>query len=721
MPRPKTKSKLLPDSVALGYAIKAALHDRHLEDQGAKIIYFFDTDVICSSIFSRDEMGDGEIESRFASRRIVSSLWLQGQMPLVRLTLPHLDELERVLYAIERRGGIEKKLEQRSEAITTLFGLGSSEGQRLKVLLDDLANERIERDDTIARIVDSLGMQEFGVIEALLAAQSIYRHGALREQLELKADLGEDLTQIEAEDDWFLPITQELQKHRKGKAEVNRNDAASLLAITHLWNRDASNNIEYRFYTHTEVLRRTCANNALARLAVTKPGCELLDGENPIDSPRAFLRSSRYFMARVAFASLSFSGGNTETRSQSEWEFLEDSADSLVVAWNNEKTPTKWRKLARRAPDESLTKTLEVMRDLSFSNRLLKKRREVVLNSLRRLRELPGVRQLEGVLNESREEVFAQFGKELSRTRRQLRDVLAISHVRKYLRVVNVLSPYECEESLSRWKALFDEDAAFDAAVAGLKTICGPGGPEFEKWFSDAVGTLADDTSIYTQRSVIVPFLCIGESKIPREILDERLMSHDSEARLAEYVLLIWSLTLPSLREGDRKRFLDICAGFHRCHTDVELYIHDEKPKTRNLMLAWIAVYASIALQEFTDKDSVSELLRMVDTGSAWAETCMDGDSSAHSTRMAWSARLYLGAIQVLRLDGQVDALRHLYEAFCAKYFFEQSTYLENASNLAISTIRKKGGHPLGRLQRTWKAPVFEPFQIVCRDLAELQ
>ena len=88
----------------LAYAIQAGLHDAQLERSGKQVVFFFDADVIAGSLFARSKI-EGEIARQAPfTRSVVRALWLQGKLPCVRLTIPHLLELQRVLRGIKTSG-----------------------------------------------------------------------------------------------------------------------------------------------------------------------------------------------------------------------------------------------------------------------------------------------------------------------------------------------------------------------------------------------------------------------------------------------------------------------------------------------------------------------------------------------------------------------------------------------------------------------------------------
>ena len=171
----------------LATAIQVALHDAQVERTGTRIVHFFDADVIAGSLFARSKIEETLKQQMPFTRSVVRALWLQGRLPRVRLTIPHLIELKHVLSEIQACGGIESYLRQRSEEISTEFGLASvaRARERLIQLFKTLESTDADNEDSVATLVDGLGMDEFAIIEAELAASAFCEKRLLEHQIDL--------------------------------------------------------------------------------------------------------------------------------------------------------------------------------------------------------------------------------------------------------------------------------------------------------------------------------------------------------------------------------------------------------------------------------------------------------------------------------------------------------------------------------------------------------
>src|SRR5262245_52294933 len=108
------RTDIVPDAVTLGLALRAALHDSKLERLGRRTVFFFDADVVSACLFADRHLPEPEADVILPSRSVVRSLFLQRQLPRVRLTIPHLEEFEEVLKTIEDAGGVKAHLKSES-------------------------------------------------------------------------------------------------------------------------------------------------------------------------------------------------------------------------------------------------------------------------------------------------------------------------------------------------------------------------------------------------------------------------------------------------------------------------------------------------------------------------------------------------------------------------------------------------------------------------------
>jgi hypothetical protein len=372
-----------------GTALKAALHDKLLEEQGVQIRYFFDADVIIGALFAYDELDKDLARDLPSSRSIVRALFVDGFLPIACLTLPHLDETRSVLARIRNRGGIEAYLNRQRQEISKTYGLNSKHPQirefRRALAIAEMPDQR-------EGLLLKMGLIEFAAIEAEVASQQLRERGFLLSRIDTEEDLGETQDLVES-DDRFDLLLQSFRaiRQRKTQQQVDqlslKSDIAALLAISRLWERMVQGNekVECRFYTHTDPLRLLCQEDEVARALLSNPRYPERKYSRFTDAPEHALRSSAYFILRSSWPSLSFTSavaGEDLNRERSMLTRLASTLSADAESDPHGNLVSMGLQQSLLESEQPLLDLVRRLRDVSFTKQLVSNRQSAVRDFL---------------------------------------------------------------------------------------------------------------------------------------------------------------------------------------------------------------------------------------------------------------------------------------------------------------------------------------------------
>lgn len=710
----------------LATTIRAALYDSELERSGKEIAFFFDADVIAGSLFARDKIEE-DIERKIPfTRSVVRALWLQGQLPRVRLTVSHLHELRVVLRSIEKCGGIASHLGQHHSQISRKYGLTSTSRARehLILLFNTLRSRKVGDEDQLTDVIDNLGIEEFAIIEAELAANLYYEKELLRDQIELDGDLGESESHIEAEDSRFKLVVEALSSKRPTRLAANRSDAASLLAIARLWARDHETGVEYRFYTHTDAVRIFCDATPIGRQLMTKPGFELPMNTPCTDSPLSAVRSSTYFILRAAFPSVGFHSPEDNPELLLERLMLKDAATSLLQS-AGERTDRSFASLriAEQASGITLGELLLDLRNRSFTKQMLTERRDRVLESLRRLsRRIEGMGDLRARLIRHESRMNDMLVKDAGRFARSISSTVVARDIHRRLLEVDIPSEEECALSLDRWNIVFSSKAARENANAGLRQFCHPDQSEKTSWVNTAHDTLRSLESVDDALAVIVPLLTLGEFQTPLKFFEQCEEPRAGSSRVSFHALKTWALSMPPtpIVEVLLESWAEFNNRFRLAGTASPTGAESGR-RDRPMMAAWVAVYVSSCLRNLaSDRSIPTDLPRVTARGKEWVDAVLNARQSNEPLyEMGWAAKLILLANEAW-CAGDVRELRTARDECSRAAKEEPSLYLTSARYWATYVEWHKGATEdqilLDPELSAMRVVAFERFQVTLKD-----
>lgn len=712
----------------LAAAIGAALHDAELERSQTQIVFFFDADVVAGSLFARSKIEDDINRQIPFTRSVVRALWLQGRLPRVRLTIPHLLELQHVLRSIQECGGVESYLRQQRDEISRQFGLASAERARehLIQLFRTLPSMDAGDEDHLAELIDNLGMEEFAVIEAELAASAFYEKQLLERQIDLDGDLGESERHIANQDYRFEDVVVTLSRMRPGRVSPNRSDAASLLAIARLWARDRETRTEYRFYTQTDVIRLFCEEMPPGRQLMTKPALELPMGLACTDSTVSAVRSSTYFILRAAFPSLGFYSSGDDPEQCQERLMLEHAAASLLQPTTERGDySTASLRIAEIASGIMLSDLILCLRNRSFTKQMLTLtgRRERVLESLSRLsHSIQGMGDLRERLIKHADKVNEMLVADAGRFARSISATVIARNIRVYLLGVDVPSEEECKLSLRRWSAVFSSQAANAKALERLLEMCYPPRPTDTSWGSAALDKLRSYESLDDAFAVIVPLLTLGEYEAPLQFFEQCAELQTDRLCGSLLALKTWALSLSPIPAVETllESWTEFWDSLGPLEDTTAPRDAESRRRDRYLMAAWVAVYVSSGLRYFPAGDGTSAGLSQVVTGgNEYVDRFLEAQQPEDPLfQMAWAAKLFLLANETW-CAGDVGKLNTALNECQEMVKEEPCLYLTNARCWAAYAIWQKGRRDeqtLGAELAKMRNVAFEPFQVAVRD-----
>ena len=710
----------------LASTIGAALYDADLERSGKKIVYFFDADVVAGSLFAREKIEEDIDREIPFTRSVVRALWLQGQLPCVRLTIPHLHELKAVLRSIEESGGIAGYLGQHHDEISRKYGLASRSyaRERLVRLFNTMRSRRGDDEDQLTDIIDNLGIEEFAIIEAELAANVFYEKDLLKDQIDLNGDLGESEKHIEAEDHRFKRVVEELNLERPTRRPANRSDAASLLAIARLWARDYKTGVEYRFYTHTDVVRIFC-EKPLGKQLMTKPGSELPISEPCTDSSLSAVRGSTYFILRSAFPSVSFQPSEDNSDLRQERLMLKEAATSLLKS-TGELTEHSMASLriAEQASSITLGDLLLNLRNRKFTTQMLTTRRDRVYESLNKLsRRIQGMGDLRARLMRHESTVKDMLVKDAARFGRSISSTVIARGIHRRLLRVDIPSEEECALSIDRWNPVFSSDNARENAIAGLRQLCHPVQAVETSWVNVALDTLGSSESVDDALAVIVPLLTLGEFEMPLKFFDQCEEPRTASSSVSFHALRTWALSMAPTPAVELliESWAKLNIKFNNLENTAPPTGTGSGRCNRRLMAAWVAVYVSSCLRNLaSDFSSTTDFPHVAETGKKWADGVLrTWQSSDPLCDMAWAAKLILLANEAW-CSGDVRELRTARNECSPAVENEPSLYLVNAQYWATFVEWREGAPKeqilLGPELAEMQLVAFERFQVAVKD-----
>lgn len=359
----------ISETKAFGQALRAALHDRSLEENDSRIVYFFDADVVVGALFAHEEFEKDFARKQPVSRSIVRALFADGWLPRVRLATPHLEELTEKLKQIRQAGGIDEYLAKRNEYVRSFAGTGfRSIASRFKGLLSEVNQQR---DNALANAIRSLGLYEFAAIEAESTSLQMREKGFVLDLIDWEGESGPPASELVG-----TGAVEELQKALSGHrtdagSRSNLADAASIVIVSAFVMEDPR--AHYRFYSLADPMRTLFESSQLVRRLLTEPGRAVPHGEQFIDQPNSCVRSSTYFILRSVYDSLSFSVGPLTVDQGQERQRLEEIATRLV----NEETDPLFAGEA-----ESLYTAVIEMDNRHFATRLIESRLSTVKRAI---------------------------------------------------------------------------------------------------------------------------------------------------------------------------------------------------------------------------------------------------------------------------------------------------------------------------------------------------
>ncbi|GJM27256.1 MAG: hypothetical protein DHS20C16_36710 [Phycisphaerae bacterium] len=391
----------------LAKAVRAAIHDRLLEDDGVEPILFVDADVVVGALIAPldYEETSKRVESR-SLRLMAQTLWASGAIRPTYVSWAHLSEIERKVTATakEYRGhwqldaGFKEYARRRGPyLIDTLTGLVSGFS----------ANGRLSSKEVteLAQLVNS---NEFALLEAMAWRSIIARNESIRDLMLTIGDQADFANRLQASKhlwplakslaELHISMPNRVTAPESQRAEVRKNhvaDAAAILNIAQV--RQAYSRTHHvRLYTQTDIVRRLCSSDdlAISLLYRSESGKthQFLPG---IDDPDSILRSSRYIYLRSSFGSLMFPAMSSELQSQASLSIndLEHFADAVLL-------------LAQNCPDETLlseymatsvkmeipgtaSDLINLPAQISFTDNVWLRRGEKLLENLARTTNMP--------------------------------------------------------------------------------------------------------------------------------------------------------------------------------------------------------------------------------------------------------------------------------------------------------------------------------------------
>jgi len=637
----------------LALAIKAALYDAQLEREGKTIVFFFDADVIAGALHARSTIEDESEQVMPFTRSVVKALWLQGLLPHARLTVPHLLELKRVLKRIQQEGGLRSYFNKNKLSISALSGLASRSTIRagLNRLFEALADPDVaNRKNRVSRVIDHLGVYEFALIEAELASSSFYDKQEIQKYIDLEGDIGEVQQTIVERDTRFKDVYSDLETLRPQKTVVNEADAASLLAIARLWERDFDSGIEYRFYTHTNIVRDYCESYPHGRKLMTRPRSELPADVRCTDRPECAVRSSTYLILRTAFPSVGFGLSKGVAVQVDELKLLADTADSLVQTSGEETDETHAH--LRDAEIESrisLRNLISRLRDRKFTQQMLTARKERVLSSLETLgSDEPNLRKLWECLNGNIEEFNTQLVQAANTLTSKIMATVTRRNICSHL--LRVITPDEkdLKVSIQRWAAVLTPLNAMNIAINGLKSICDPVGSRLPKLVSAALGRLGSSKSLTDAWADLVLLLTLGEYEVPIEFFRSCKRPETGSEICAYHAFKTWALSMAQDQDGNK--MLESWLKFEKSLVNSKRLVRNSDGSPQDLdwflLTVWVAVYVSSEIRDRIPASSPeADWHQIINTGTNCANAIIRQKwQNDDQYEMAWAGKLLLAA-----------------------------------------------------------------------------
>jgi hypothetical protein len=289
-------------------ALRQAIHDRELEQQGEELHYFFDADVVLGTAIGLTSFDPNTAPDVSDLRYVVRALLSTGYLPPIRLLSSHLVEFDhaiRRLDAPKPQRGFEQELRK---ALIRRWGIADNDAALRKSMKS--ANG----------LYDFLQEHGFGVFVKL----ELCMGGTWQTRLARMMRAGlfrlrtEGAPRLPAQDDSNLrAFARTLSEIRPRFSLQNDNDA---YALTELVSK-LDEGIRARFYTQTAGVR-----HALSEFATSSAA---------IGDPLLVQREEEYFILRCSFPALGFAnltlhGGGTGPIGLHEWRQLCSQLDELL-------------------------------------------------------------------------------------------------------------------------------------------------------------------------------------------------------------------------------------------------------------------------------------------------------------------------------------------------------------------------------------------------------